>query len=249
MSIIVSPPPTERILRTLTMTVILAGFGCWFLYDGYIAWPAKNLAAAVQALFPVPDPLPVMNPVITLQAADAALSEFKAAQRYTRGDIVRRLGEPAWSGNVEGTTHAWYFGPGGVLKVALTGDLVKSIGFQPGTHDESELHWQKILGFGMIPFACFAALRLIRDLTVRVRLDETGLTPAGGPTIPYSAMTALDAARYRKKGIVALTYELNGSRRTIRLDEYAIRDFRDIVRAICERRGFEVPFTAPPSSS
>ncbi|NOS99043.1 MAG: hypothetical protein HOP29_00260 [Phycisphaerales bacterium] len=249
MSTIISPPPAERVLRSVTMMAVLAGFSGWFVYDGFLGWPRQNLATSVQALFPIPDPLPAIDSRITAPTADAVRGEFNAAGRFTRGDLLRRLGEPAWSGTVEGTTHAWYFGPGGVLKVAMTGDLVSAVNFQSGGHDESELRWQKILGFGLTPFALFAVFRLMRDLTTRVRLDDAGLKLAGHPAIPYSAMTSLDAARYRKKGIVTLAYDLNGSSRRVRLDEYAIRDFRPIVRIICDRRGFDVPFTPPSPPS
>jgi len=48
MEAIVSPSTTERIVRTSIVAAMFAAWCGWFLYDGYIRYPAKNQAKAVE---------------------------------------------------------------------------------------------------------------------------------------------------------------------------------------------------------
>ncbi len=54
-------------------------------------------------------------------------------------------------------------------------------------------------------------------------------------------MKALETEMFDKKGWVDLVYDENGAERDIRLDEYHLARFDEVIDAICERKGFRNP--------
>ena len=54
-------------------------------------------------------------------------------------------------------------------------------------------------------------------------------------------MKALETSRFTKKGWVDLVYDDNGVEREMRLDEYHLAAFEEIIDAICVRKGFANP--------
>ena len=245
MTPIASGTTFDRILRTCALAALLIVFGGWFLYDGYVAWPAENLEKAVQALDPAPQTPPAMNDIVTPAAGRDLLEEFEkkqgTAERLTRSDIERRLGAPGWESTEGARTELQYFGRAGVLKIELRGDLVAGGGFIDGYHNQKELTNQLIFGYALVPVAVIMLVQLVRVLTTRVVLSDEGLKVRGRPLIPFDAMTGLDAGAYRTKGFVDLVYQYQGDQRRVRLDPYVIREFAPIVTEICTRRGFENP--------
>ncbi len=244
MTPIVTPTTSERILRTLGLTALCCVFSGWFLYDGYVGYPAQNLEKAVEALDPVPEQLPTIDPAITNAGVEPWLTDFRQ-ERITRADILEHFGPPEWESPARDEIR--YFGPGGVLRFSLSGDLLRDAAYVAGEKDDTELAWQRILGYLLVPVALAMILQLLRVLTTRVVLDDDGLKVRARALIPFDAMTGLDAARYRKKGYMDLSYTVDGKPRKVRLDDYIIRDFRPIVTEICERCGLENPLPPPQS--
>lgn len=75
----------------------------------------------------------------------------------------------------------------------------------------------------------------------RLVLDESGLTYQGKGPISWDAMRRLDTARFNEKGWVDLRYDESGTENSIRLDEYHIARFEEVIDEICTRKGFENP--------
>ncbi len=250
---IVSPTTTERLLRTMAMTAMLAVFSGWFLIDGYITWPAENLTDAVEALDPIPTPLPTIDPAVTSDIAKRLAAELEdkriTPDRMTGEDIIQQLGQPAWQKTEAGETRYVYFGPAGVIDVTLNGDVVDSISFKEGVRDEIELAIQLIFGYGMMPLVAIMLIQLVRVATTKAVLDQQGLRLRGKPLIPFEHMKRLDTALFQKKGIVDVVYTAGNKEKTVRLDHYVLRDFRRIVTEICSRCGFESPLDAHVDSS
>lgn len=242
MNTIVSPTTTERIVRTVLLMGMIGVFSGLFLYDGFAGYPKKNLHKAVEALDPVPDELPVIDPGITRAVAESVSKQVQE-QRVTRRDIVEELGQPAWENELGDDLR--YFGPGGALVLALTGDLVQRVSFLPGEKREADLLVQKVIGFGLLPAAVFLVFQLLRVITTKVVLSDDGLKVRGRPLISFDAFTGLNAEKYRKKGYLDLAYEDQSREKTVRLDDYVIREFHAIVSEICGRCGFDNPLSSP----
>jgi len=243
---IVSRTTTERLLRTLAMTAMLAVFCGWFLIDGYVTWPAQNLTDAVEALDPIPTTRPTIDPAVKADIARRLANELEnrriTPDRLTGADIIEQLGQPGWQKTEADQTHYVYFGPAGVVNVTLNGDMVDSISFKQGVRDEIELAIQLIFGYGMMPLVVIMLIQLVRVATTKTVLSRQGLRVRGKPLIPCDCMTRLDTALFQKKGIVDIVYNAGDKQKTVRLDHYVLRDFRKIVVEICNRCGFDSPF-------
>jgi hypothetical protein len=239
---IVTPQTTDQIVRTLLLTILVAGFSGYFFYDGYVGYPAKNLEKAVEQLDPVPESLPPMQPDIN-KAKAAEVAADVTANRRTIGQIIDRLGEPGWRSPRRDDVR--WFGPGGVLKLTLIGDLVKEATYTSGHKSESDLLTQKILAIALLPFAILMLGKSVATLTGRTTLSDAGLKLRGKPVIPFDAMKGLDPELFKKKGIVVLSYTQDGQDRSVKLDEYKIREFRPIIAEICSRCEIEDPLPPP----
>lgn len=250
MTPIVSPTTTERILRTLGLLALFGVFSGWFFYDGTVGWPAANLAKAVEALDPVPDELPAITPGVTA-VTTTAWTEDVQTTRPTHADLLEALGTPGWEREKtrDKPREIRYFGPGGVLVLTLDGDLIVAGSYARGKHDDTEIALQTYLATMLAPVVLGFLFQLGRVLTTKVTLDDEGLTVRGKPVVPFDSMTSLDTSRFRKKGFVDLSYTVSGADKTVRLDEYVIRDFRPIIAAICSRGGFENPLPAPAAAT
>ena len=239
---IVSPSTNARILRSVITAGVVTVFGVWFLYDGYVGYPRENIVKAIESLNPVPDELPRIDAGVTKKLAEELAGEL-LERRLPREFVYERLGQPAWLN--EAGDDARYFGPGGMLGISFKGDAVEDLFFNPGVKDEIELMWQKILGSGMLPIGIILILQALRVLTMKFVIDDNGLTLGGRRTIPFDAMTGLDADKLRRRGYIDLQYSVNGQSKQARLDDYVIRDHRAIITEICARRGFQNPLSPP----
>ena len=91
-------------------------------------------------------------------------------------------------------------------------------------------------------------------------LDDTGLTYNRGPLIRWEDMKALDISTFARKGWVHLIYEQSGPERSrmseqraggeqrLKLDEYHLARFDEVIDEICVRKHFEnpLPVKEPP---
>lgn len=231
--------------RHLLFVGMALAFGLWFGYDGYYAWPAENLKMAAQAM-EVPAESLRINGKVTL----AAIRELKgdlddlAKQGVpTLGLVVERvkarLGEPAL---VRGEEH-WWVGPAVYVKVAMQNGQPHVEPVRSEKRAENSIRGQRWLALALFVVAALMALKLVRVMTMRVVLDDAGLRH-GSRTVSWDAMTGLRIDDYERKYWVFLEYTAGDVTRSLRLDSLHIDKFKEIVTAICERKGFASPFAA-----
>jgi hypothetical protein len=111
--------------------------------------------------------------------------------------------------------------------------------------NEGDIFIQKVLAVVLAILTVFVAVKWLRIVTLNVKVDESGLT-FRNRHIPWDAMTGLETDEYLDKGWLDLIYTQDGREELQRLDSYHIQRFKDVVQAICERKGFTLP--KPPSS-
>lgn len=243
---IVSGTTTERIVRTSIMTIVVVVMCVLFFKDGYISYPQKNLEKAVEALDPMPEPdaWPEIDKNIGQETFNAFQEETRD-ERLTRADIIKRFGEPGWERPAG--DQMCYFGPGGVIQIALEGDLVdqNQSRFVSGYKSESELFLQKVIAFVLLGLSLVMLFQFGRVITTRVVLSEDGLKVRGRPVIPFKSILRIDNSRYRKKGYMDIYYTRDGKEPSVRLDDYVIREFRPIIEQICAKCGIENPLPSP----
>lgn len=242
MASIVSATTSERIVRTLGLTAMFSLFSGWFLYDGFVGYPNENLKKAVESLDPVPDELPTMNSAVTKNSTADFVGDLSREQ-LSMDDVTSRFGQPGWENAAGSELH--YFGPGGNLRITISGGKPQEGVYTSAHSDDIELMFQKLLGATLLPVALIMILQLIRVLTTKVTVTDQALIVRGRPPIPFDAISAIDASKLRKRGALDIRYTLNGQRKKVRLDDYVIRDFRAVVTEICSRCDLENPLAAP----
>lgn len=241
MDTIVSPQTTDRIVRTLLRAVLFTVFAAMFFYDGYIGYPTDNLEKAAEKLDPVPTETPPMHETLTADFADE-LTAFIEESRRTRSQIIEKLGEPGWES--ERRDEMVYFGQSGTLKVNLRGDLVLDSEFTKGVHDAASLATQKGIAFVLTPLALWQIIEFLLALTGRTTVTDRELKLRGQKPFTLTDIKSMDITLWDKKGIVELTYSDNGQDKQVKIDDYRIRDFRQVVERICTVANIEN--TLPP---
>ncbi len=159
----------------------------------------------------------------------------------SREELRELLGKP--SKTQEKTL--WYIGPASVAAFPIAGDKVvgEPMIHKNQDHSESDLFMQKVLAIMLGIGAIFLAIKFVRVLTLNIVLDDDGLH-VNNTRIAWDAMTQLKTDDYLNKGWVDLVYK-NGDRvQQFRLDSYHISRFKELVQALCERKGFVLPTVA-----
>lgn len=226
---------TERIVRTMIPTLLFSGLAGAFLWDGFVGYARDNAEKLVQSLGLESDTAPVINTELTAARGRDLAGQIGAGDDFL--SATRELGPPAF----ESGDDAYYVGPAGHLRVRHRSGRVENAEWVIAAHSESELTWQRGIGYvlSVVGFAMF--LQLVRVLTLRVALTEDGLSLRGRPAIPFDAMTALRPVRSGTPGLSDLEYSIAGRTRSIRLDDYVIKEYQAIIEAICERAGLSNP--------
>lgn len=244
----------ERWIRCLVFVGLCVVFGAWFAYDGWVNYPTKNLQWAMQKMPPQPPgsppPKATANPNVTVKnivQIRARLADPEAS--LSRSQLISILGEPAGENPEKG--ELYFIGPAIFAQIKLEGDVVRRPSDvqaeESREHGEAEINNQKRLAVILAVVAVIALIQLVRILTTRVILDDEGLN-YNGRLVTWDAMCGLNAERYREKGWVDLEYRDGDETSTLRLDNYKVKAFKEIVNAICERKGFANPLHEPEES-
>jgi hypothetical protein len=224
----------EHVIRKGILTMMVAGFAIAFAYDGLYGYPHKNLKEALRNLDPKPESEPPINPAVTSKS----VAWIKKGTLLK--DVVARFGEPGW--RTPGGSKVYYFGPAYTLTLTTSANLVLDVeGREAKDKTAYDLMVQKVLAVILTVIAVPLIIHYVRVLTYKARLTEAGLKLTGKPFVPLDAMKSLDSSDYQRKGWVDIAYALDGVDGTLRLDDYKIRQFRPILAAICQRKGFELP--------
>lgn len=240
-----SPTSREHLGRLLFFLVACIGLGSYFLYDGYIGWPRANVPKLVEDFRPVPSEAEIEALKHKIRGDITSASKSEISPTDALSTVRDKLGEPAHE-DKEGEGAWYYLGRGGMLTVRHKDDTVTAVEWKDGSHLERDLQTQTLFAAICGVAALITLVALVRALRIKTVVSDEGLSPAPGRLIPWDAMQGLDTATYKPKGWVILTHDEGGGKVETRLDSYRIRDFRAVMGALCERKGFASPFEAPP---
>ena len=242
MQSIVSGPSTERVVRTLLLMLLIDGFTVAYLWDGYVGYARQNANELVRLLGLASDAAPPINSTLAASEGQRLAQAVKAGDELSAVTAV--LGKP----NLEHGGDAYFLGPGGWLKVQLTGSRIASVAWTSGPKTESDQQWQRWIGYALAVGGLIAAVRLALVLTTRLTLLDDGLL-RGKQRIPLDAITALRADPAGRSGCVEIEYSVDGRLQRISLDRYVFKRLPEIVTALCERKGFSNPWAAATTAA
>ncbi len=235
MNPIISRTTTERIVRATLAALLINGFAIAFLWDGHVGYARNNVEELVRSLGLDLQSRPVIDKKLTAMAGDQFTRELREGMLSDK--VETRLGAPSLSHGDD----LYYLGPGGHLRVHLDHSRVESAEWIDGIHLETDLAWQRWIGYVLAVFGIAAAAQFLRVVTLRVSLTGEGLKVRGGQRIPFDAMTKLVADTSGKGRGMKLEYSVDGRVGAVKLDDYAVKDLSAIVEAICEQTGFPDP--------
>lgn len=153
-------------------------------------------------------------------------------------EVERFLGTP----NKREPRRLWFAGPAAyaMFEVDDAGNLTGKPNLRNLEPSEGDIFIQKVLAIILGILSVFVLVKWLRILSLRVRVDESGLI-FNRRHIPWDAMTGLDTDQYLDKGWVDLVYTEGGREELQRLDSYHIARFKEVVQAVCDRKGFTLP--------
>lgn len=233
---------TERLLRAALLMVVINGFATAFLWDGHFGYARNNAAQLAESLGLVDErPLPIVQ---ELTSSEARRSIHLAESERSFQGVGDTFGDPS----LEAGDDVYFLGPGGHIKAHRTEVAIVSAEWVDGpAHTETDLVWQRWIGYVLATVGLVALAQFIRAVGTRVDLTEQGLKIRGKSLVSFQTMCAIQVRR-DKGSAVEIEY-LDGTRtRHVRLDDYVVRRRDAIVDAICERTGLTNPLRAQPAN-
>lgn len=222
---------TERIVRSLLLSLMVDVFAVYFLYDGYVGYPQKNAVQFANLFGQSAAHAPSPSPQVTADRGRRMAQSMRVGEPLDK--VSTDLGPPA----VRQADAAYFLGPGGWLKVDIEGDRVRSAKWFDAPHTESDQSIQRMIGWILVIVGFAATLNFARVLATRAQLTDAGLQVTGRPLVPFESMTALRSST-SAAGVSELDYSHDGQKVTVRLDPYLYKDAAAIAQAIAERKGF-----------
>lgn len=235
------PARGDRIYFTI-LTVLCVGMFAYFIYDWQIGYPESNRKEAREKLAAL---LAVDKETVTIPEPERPLKPDFVALKEQEGTVTPEqvraaFGEPILTAEQDGVSYEYYASDYGMATVPLRSGRVQQAGMAWLTWYKTKEEVEGQLWWSFIPaaFGLYAIRRLIMATTLRIVVDDNGMTYAGRK-IPFDAMQ--DLRDYNSKGWVDLYYDAGGRRQKLRLDNQKIAKFNEVVVAICEKKGFENP--------
>lgn len=237
-----SGPTVERRVRSTLALVLFAGFALWFARDGWIAYGNDNIEKYL-AVFPPEERDAVRTgpryDTVTIESAVQAEKALEAG----RADAVRKALSELYGGppTLE-TDETWYYlGPVGQIRVSLRQGRPTGVNAVKPEHSAGSIQMQQLLATALGLLAAVMLIHVIRVFATRLVLDDNGLVYRGGGPIGWDAMKRFDSAKFNKKGWIDLYHTRDGDERPLRLDEYHVARFEDVIDEICVLKGFANP--------
>lgn len=240
----------ERLARCGIFALALLLFAGWFYKDGWYTYPRKALESFQRYL--QLEKLPEPHPKLDYKHPERMQQEYqeKVAKGLTKKDVLKELGEPlvVKKDPTEKVDDWHYVGQYCRLhyEVERTGDpnvgKVVAAHLEPAPHRyEYDSVQQQKLWAGV----CGALALIVLAWTVyvwrtKVVVDESGLV-YNGKHITWDEMVDIDGSDYAAKGWITLYYHREGAEKKMRLDSFKINAYREVIGAICGRRGFVNP--------
>ncbi len=238
MQTIHSRTTVERLIRATLLVVLVNGFALAYLWDGYVGYARDNVEALVNTLGLNTQLYPPVDPTMTEQRGTALAGEIK--NRTPLRDVTAQLGEPA----LEHDGSLYFIGPGGHLRIALNRGFVTAVEWNRGNHSESDLLWQRGIGFVLVLCGVFALVHFVRVVRTRVVLTSESLAVGGQPPVPLQAITGVNLVADARAELIAITYDDNGRSGELQLSGYVVKELPAIVAALCAYKGLANPLAA-----
>lgn len=215
-------------------TLLVCGYSAWSLWDGYVAYPRRNVAMAWQEKLALPGTSSFPRPDPRLTAEEV--------ERVRIGVTAGSL--PAWfeRPHIEHDGARYYFGETGYLAARVTdGTIMESTWTNGPRHSSADLAFQKVVGFVLLAAGiCFVGF-LVRLWVFEVVLDERGLHIGRRPSVSYSSMLQLRELGASGGAPYELSWRGRNVVRTLRFDAYTIAKADALARSLRERMGLETP--------
>ncbi len=230
MTRIESGPARTDALWQLVRAALFLGFAAWFLYDGAVRYPQKNQAAAEAALQARPFDGKLKFAELGEKPTKDEFAELLKA-KATLAQLREKLGLPNFT---EGGDEYYItrYGYGRLSPAAGGGQWVK---WPNGGKDKEEITAQFYWAIVPVPIGLWFLYRLIKAATLKVAVDEEGLT-YGGQRIALADIVAL--RDYSPKGWIDLYHKVGDKEVKLRLDNEKVLRFDELVDAICQGKGF-----------
>ncbi len=236
MQAIHSRTTTERVIRAVLLVVMVNGLSVAFLWDGYVGYARDNVDVLVKSLGLSSQPAPSIDPEITEERGRELAGAI--GKRAPLADVTSQFGEPA----LEHEGNLYFIGPGGHLRVVVDRGHVTAVDWNRGAHGESDLVWQRWIGFILAGLGGFCLIHLFRVIRTRVSLTDEGLKIDRRAPILLEAITGVSFTGDARGEVVSISYDDNGQSREVRLGGYIVKELPAIVGAVCLCKGFSNPF-------
>lgn len=86
--------------------------------------------------------------------------------------------------------------------------------------------------FFLFPAGVVLAVWGLVFLRRKLVADQAGLGYVGKEKIPWTDITSLDVAKFKKKGILGLRYTRDGKEKTFVLDSWKLDNFRQLIQLV-----------------
>lgn len=225
---------------------MVVGFGAAFLYDGYKGYEKANFEEHLKALDPQDRDKAshaVVYPKINSSREKEISQEITAITSKLSAAAQRESMIAAFGGkpSFESSDEIYYFGPDYRIKFTVRGGMLyEPVGKTTG-HKMTDLISQRIIGWVLAAISVVTGIFLIRIALTHCLIDDTGMTYRFVGRVKWEDMKSLESTRFLKKGWVDLVCANGAAERRVRLDEYHLKRFPEIIAAICSRKGFEDP--------
>jgi hypothetical protein len=225
------------------VTIACLAFAAYFFYDAKWGYLKKNRAAAAQRL-----PALIERPIDQIELGDsptqADFERLKASGPTSPEQVHQALGPPVHTKRAgPGEIVEYFVSVYGSAAVPINNDRVtpNTMAWTKWSKTKDEIRNQYYWGLIPLLIGLYAVLKAYRAITLRVVIDDEGMT-YGGKRIHFEAMTSL--RDYNRKGWVDLYYRTDAGQKRLRLDNQKVAKFDEITEAICQAKGFENPVTA-----
>ncbi|RMF70660.1 MAG: hypothetical protein D6744_19085 [Planctomycetota bacterium] len=219
--------------------ILLAG---WFYYDGKWGYIEANRAEARKKLAPLVGGVEKLPQEFGAHPTKKEFEKIAATNPTDTTPYREAFGAPFARATDESGRGALYFvSDYGMITLPVVGeriDTTRQAVWTKWKRGKDEIEQQFYWALLPLVAAVYLGYRGVRAATLRVRIDDEGLT-YGGLHIPFAEMTAL--RDYNKKGWVDLYYKSGGAEQKLRIDNQKVAKFDEIIDALCAAKGFADP--------
>jgi hypothetical protein len=183
--------------KNLLIILMCAGFFVWFAYDGWVAYPRTNDLAVERLKNMMADGKLKARDQDELDQWQAALATYKGWNQATPAERAR------------------------IDKIAAVGKTIA--GGVEGWKSPFDINLQRYIVYALAAAVLASIWWFIRCQRRRATADETTVSPAPGVVIPWDKITVVDNTRWKKSGIVDITYtDGQGSAQKAKFDDYEL---------------------------